>query len=72
LALICTDLAARTLLQQIALWRVDSPQVHCGRVTLKSVVIGALVAAVVILGYLYWDSRTNTVFKAPGIEIKKN
>jgi hypothetical protein len=52
--------------------RVDSPAVHRGRVTLKSVVIGVLVAAVVILGYLYWDSRTNTVFKAPGIEIKKN
>jgi hypothetical protein len=59
-------------LQQIELSRVDSPQAHRGRVTLKSVVIGVLVAAVVILGYLCWDSRTNTVFKAPGIEIKKN
>jgi predicted negative regulator of RcsB-dependent stress response len=59
-------------LQQIELLRVDSPEVNRGRVTLKSVVIGALLVAVVILGYLYWDSRTNTVFKAPGIEIKKN
>jgi hypothetical protein len=39
---------------------------------LKSFAIGALIVAVVVLGYLYWDSRTNTVFKAPGIEIKKN
>ena len=39
---------------------------------MKSFVIGALIVAVAILGYLYWDSRTNTVFKAPGIEIKKN
>jgi hypothetical protein len=60
------------LLQQIEPSRVDSPAAYCGRVTLKSVVIGVLAAAVVILGYLYWDSRTNTVFKAPGIEIKKN
>jgi hypothetical protein len=59
-------------LQQIELLRVSSWEVHRGRVTLKSVVIGVLAAAVVILGYLYWDSRTNTVFKAPGIEIKKN
>jgi hypothetical protein len=34
--------------------------------------IGALVIAVAVLGYLYWDSRENTVFKAPGVEIKKN
>jgi hypothetical protein len=58
--------------QQIEPLRVDGPEVHRGRVTLKSIVIGVLAAAVVILGYLYWDSRTNTVFKAPGIEIKKN
>jgi hypothetical protein len=64
--------AAGQLLQQIDLLRVDGPEVHRGRVTLKSIVIGVLAAAVVILGYLYWDSRTNTVFKAPGIEIKKN
>jgi hypothetical protein len=37
---------------------------------LKSLVIGALIVAVAILGYLYWDSRNNTIFKAPGIEIK--
>jgi predicted negative regulator of RcsB-dependent stress response len=40
--------------------------------TMKSVVIGALLVAVVALGYLYWDSHYNTVFKAPGVEIKKN
>jgi predicted negative regulator of RcsB-dependent stress response len=51
---------------------LTAPEAHRRRDTLKSVVIGVLVAAVVILGYLYWDSRTNTVFKAPGIEIKKN
>ena len=28
--------------------------------------------AVAVLGYLYWDSRNNTIFKAPGVEIKKN
>jgi predicted negative regulator of RcsB-dependent stress response len=39
---------------------------------LKSIAIGALVAAVAVLGYLYWDSRNNTIFKAAGIEIKKN
>jgi hypothetical protein len=35
-------------------------------------VIGALIVAVAVLGYLYWDSRNNTLVKAPGIEIKKN
>jgi hypothetical protein len=25
-----------------------------------------------VLGYLYWDSQHNTVFKAPGVEIKKS
>lgn len=39
---------------------------------MKSFVIGALVIAVGMLGYLYWDSQHNTVFKAPGVEIKKN
>jgi hypothetical protein len=39
---------------------------------MKSFVIGALVVAVGVLGYLYWDSQHNTVFKAPGVEIKKN
>jgi hypothetical protein len=35
-------------------------------------IIGLLVVAVGVLGYLYWDSEHNTVFKAPGVEIKKN
>ena len=38
----------------------------------KSLVIGALVVGVAVFAYLYWDSSRNTVFKAPGIEIKKN
>jgi hypothetical protein len=39
---------------------------------MKSFVIGALVVAVGVLGYLYWDSQQNTVVKLPGVEIKKN
>jgi len=39
---------------------------------MKSFVIGALVIAVAVLGFLYWDSEQNTLVKAPGIEIKKN
>jgi hypothetical protein len=38
---------------------------------MKAFVIGALVVAVGVLGFLYWDSEHNTV-KAPGVEIKKN
>jgi hypothetical protein len=39
---------------------------------MKSFIIGALVIAVAVLGYLYWDSQHNTVVKLPGVEIKKN
>ena len=39
---------------------------------MRSFVIGALVVAVGVLGYLYWDSRQNTLVKLPGVEIKKN
>ena len=39
---------------------------------MKSFVIGALVVAVGVLGYLYWDSHENTLVKVPGVEIKKN
>jgi hypothetical protein len=39
---------------------------------MRSFVIGALVIGVGVLGYLYWDAHQNTVFKAPGVEIKKN
>jgi len=35
-------------------------------------IIGALVVVIGVLGYLYWDSEHNTLFKAPGVEIKKN
>jgi hypothetical protein len=39
-------------------------------VEMRSFIIGVLFVAVGVLGYLYWDSEHNTVFKAPGIEIK--
>jgi len=39
---------------------------------MRGVIIGALVVIVGVLGYLYWDSEHNTLFKAPGVEIKKN
>lgn len=39
---------------------------------MRSFIIGALVVAAGVLGYLYWDSHYNTVVKAPGVEIKKN
>ena len=35
-------------------------------------IIGVLVVAVGVLGYLYWDREHNTIFKAPGVEIKKS
>ena len=38
----------------------------------KSLLIGALLVGVAAVGDLYWDSAHNTVFKAPGVEIKKN
>ena len=38
----------------------------------KSLLIGGLLVAVAVFGYLYWDSQNNVVFKAPGVEIKKN
>ena len=39
---------------------------------MRGFIIGALVVGVAVLGYLYWDAAYNTVFKAPGVEIKKN
>jgi len=39
---------------------------------MRGFVIGALVVAVGVLGYMYWDSEHNTLVKAPGVEIKKN
>jgi hypothetical protein len=38
---------------------------------MRGFIIGALVVAVGVFGYLYWDSQQNTLFKAPGVEIKK-
>ena len=60
------------LCNDFTLSSVDSRATHHRRAALKSLVIGALIVAVAVLGYLYWDSRNNTIFKAPGIEIKKN
>jgi hypothetical protein len=40
--------------------------------TMRSFMNGALVVAVGVLGYLYWDSQHNTLVKLPGVEIKKN
>ena len=40
--------------------------------TMRGFIIGVLLVAVGVLGYLYWDSEHNTLFKAPGIEVKKN
>jgi predicted negative regulator of RcsB-dependent stress response len=37
----------------------------------KTLVIAVLVAAVGILGYLYWDHQENVLIKVPGVEIKK-
>jgi hypothetical protein len=39
---------------------------------MKSMLIGALIIAVAVLGYLYWDSQNNTIVKVPGVTIKKN
>jgi hypothetical protein len=39
---------------------------------MRGFIIGALVVIVGVLGYLYWDSENNTLFKSPGVEIKKN
>jgi hypothetical protein len=37
----------------------------------KSMVIGALVVAVVVLGYLYWDRQRNTVeIRLPSVIIE--
>jgi hypothetical protein len=39
---------------------------------MRGFIIGVLVVVVGVLGYLYWDSEHNTLFRAPGVEIKKN
>ena len=39
---------------------------------MRGFIVGALVVILGVLGYLYWDSENNTLFKAPGVEIKKN
>lgn len=38
----------------------------------KSMLIGALIVAVAIVGYLYWDKQRNTVeIKLPSVTIQK-
>jgi hypothetical protein len=39
---------------------------------MKSMLIGALIIAVAVLGYFYRDSQHNTVVKVPGVTIKKD
>ena len=39
---------------------------------MRGFIIGVLVVIVGVLGYLYWDSEHNALFKAPGVEIKRN
>jgi hypothetical protein len=57
--------------QRKGLFSVDGHAV-AREASMRSFIIGALVVAVGVLGYLYWDSEHNTLFKAPGVEIKKN
>jgi hypothetical protein len=38
----------------------------------RSLLVGMLLVGVAVLGFLYWDSQHNTVFKAPGVEIKNS
>jgi hypothetical protein len=39
----------------------------------RSVVIGALLIVVAVLGYLYWDKQRNTVeIRLPSISIEKH
>ena len=39
---------------------------------MKSLMIGALLVAVVVLGYLYWDHQRNTVeIRLPSVTIDK-
>jgi predicted negative regulator of RcsB-dependent stress response len=39
----------------------------------KSLLIGALVIVVAVVGYLYWDKQRNTVeIKLPSVSIQKN
>jgi hypothetical protein len=42
------------------------------KMDIKSFLIGVLLVAVAILGYLYWDRQRNTVeIKLPSISIEK-
>jgi predicted negative regulator of RcsB-dependent stress response len=44
-----------------------------GLSTMKNMVVGALIIGVAVLGYLYYQSRQNTVeITLPDVTIKKN
>ena len=39
----------------------------------RSLIIGALVVALIVVGYLYWDHRRNSVeIKLPSVTIQKS
>jgi hypothetical protein len=43
------------------------------RSDLQSLLLGGLLAAVIVLGYLYWERQRNTVeIKLPSITIEKH
>ena len=66
---ICCVIDARASQRNRGTWRWMKTK-HLMEVSMRSFIIGALVIAVGVLGYLYWDSEHNTLFKAPGVEIK--
>ncbi|MDX2201831.1 MAG: hypothetical protein NW223_03715 [Hyphomicrobiaceae bacterium] len=37
---------------------------------MRELIIGALLVAVAVLGYWYWESQSRILIKAPGVEIK--
>lgn len=37
---------------------------------MRELIIGALIVAVAVLGYVIWDNQHNVLIKAPGVEIK--
>jgi hypothetical protein len=48
-------------------------KIERGTVNAKNVMIAVLAVAVVVLGYLYWDSqRTAVDINLPGVRIKAN
>jgi hypothetical protein len=57
--------------RQLSYGRRPASRIHM-RMDIKSFLIGVLLVAVVVLGYLYWDRQRNTVeIKLPSISIEK-